>query len=122
MKLLTLSLLCISTFTFSALAQDKPADNSARNQRDRSSETKTSGDQSNDSEDIKITAAIRRAVVKDDSLSMTAKNIKIITANAMVTLRGPVLDSHEKTRIDKLARAAAPGAKVHNQLEIKPAS
>ena len=41
MKLLTLSLLCISTFTFSALAQDKPADNSARNQRDRSGETKT---------------------------------------------------------------------------------
>lgn len=109
-------------FTLSALAQDEPADNSALNQRDRSGETKTSGDQSNTPEDIKITAAIRRAVVKDDSLSMTAKNIKIITANAMVTLRGPVLDSREKARIDKLARTAAPSANVDNQLEVKPKS
>jgi hyperosmotically inducible periplasmic protein len=119
MKRLTLSLLCLSILTLPALAQDKPADNSARNERDRSGETKTSGDQSNSSEDIKITAAIRRAVMKDHSLTMTAKNVKIITSGGLVTLRGPVMSAEEKTKIDQLARAAAPGAKIDNQLEVK---
>ena len=116
---LTLSLLCISGLALCAVAQDKPADNSARNERDRSGATKTSGDQSNNSEDLKITAAIRRAVMKDGSLTMTAKNVKIITAGGMVTLRGPVMSAHEKTKIDQLARAAAPGTKIDNQLEVK---
>jgi hyperosmotically inducible periplasmic protein len=119
MKRLTLSLLCLSILTFSALAQDKPADNSARNERDRSGETKTSGDQSNSPADIKITAAIRRAVMKDRSLTMTAKNVKIITAGGLVTLRGPVKSAREKTKIDQLAKAAAPGAQIDNQLEVK---
>jgi osmotically-inducible protein OsmY len=119
MKRLTLSLLCLSILTFSALAQDKPADNSARNERDRSGETKTSGDQSNSPADIKITAAIRRAVMKDRSLTMTAKNVKIITAGGLVTLRGPVKSAQEKTKIDQLAKAAAPGAQIDNQLEVK---
>lgn len=119
MKRITIALLCISGLALSALAQDKPADNSARNQRDRSGETKTSGDQSNSADDLKITAAIRRSVVKNDSLTATAKNVKIITAGGMVTLRGPVLSADEKSVIEKLARAAAPSAKIDNQLEVK---
>jgi osmotically-inducible protein OsmY len=120
MKQLTLSLLCVSVFTLAAIAQDTPAaDNTKKNQRDRSGETKTSGDQSNSSEDVKITAAIRRAVVRDHSLSMTAKNVKIITANRMVTLRGPVKSDAEKAKIVELARSAAGNAKINNQLEVK---
>jgi hyperosmotically inducible periplasmic protein len=120
MKQITLSLLCISAFTLSAIAQDTPAaDNTKRNQRDRSGETKTSGDQSNSSEDVKITAAIRRAVVRDHSLSMTAKNVKIITANGMVTLRGPVKSDTEKAKIVELAQSVAGNAKIDNQLEVK---
>jgi hyperosmotically inducible periplasmic protein len=120
MKQITLSLLCISAFTLSAIAQDTPAaDNTKKNQRDRSGETKTSGDQSNSSEDVKITAAIRRAVVGDHSLSMTAKNVKIITANGMVTLRGPVKSDAEKAKIVELAQSAAGNAKIDNQLEVK---
>jgi hyperosmotically inducible periplasmic protein len=120
MKQITLSLLCISAFTLSAIAQDTPAaDNTKKNQRDRSGETKTSGDQSNSSEDVKITAAIRRAVVRDHSLSMTAKNVKIITANGMVTLRGPVKSDTEKAKIVELAQSAAGNAKIDNQLEVK---
>jgi hyperosmotically inducible protein len=93
MKKITLSLLCLSTLALSAFAQENnapAADNSGRNVRDRSGETQTSGDQSNDAPDIKTTAAIRRAVMHDDSLSMMAKNVKIIAENGMVTLRGPV--------------------------------
>lgn len=119
MKRTTLSFLCIATFALSAVAQETKPDNSARNERDRSSETKTSGDQSNSSEDTKITADIRRAIVKDSSLTMTAKNVKVITAGGIVTLRGPVKNAEEKTKIEQLATAAANGAKVDNQLEIK---
>ena len=79
----------------------------------------TSGDQSNSPEDVKITAAIRRAVVADDSLTMTATNVKIITANGVVTLRGPVNTAAEKTRIGQIAAKNAGGAKVENQLEVK---
>jgi hyperosmotically inducible periplasmic protein len=120
MKQTILSFLCLSALTLSAVAQDNPAaDNTEKNQRDRSGETKTSGDQSNSSEDVKITAAIRRAVVRDHSLSMTAKNAKIITANGMVTLRGPVKSDAEKAKIVELARSAAGNAKINNQLEVK---
>ena len=120
MKQITITMFCLSLFTLSALAQDTPAaDNTSKNQRDRSGETRTSGDQSNSSEDVKITAAIRSAVVKDDSLSATAKNVKIITADGTVTLRGPVKNEAEKTKIAELAQSAAGNAKIDNQLEVK---
>ena len=122
MKLTTLSILCLSALAVSAFAQDQSspaADNSARNERDRSSETKTSFDQSNTKGDTQITASIRRAVMKDDSLSMTAKNVKIITENGVVTLRGPVKSEAEKTKIAELAKSAAGQMKIDNQLEVK---
>src|SRR5678815_2389447 len=124
MKLTTLSILCLSALAVSAFAQDQSspaADNSARNERDRSSETKTSFDQSNTKGDTQITASIRRAVMKDDSLSMTAKNVKIITENGVVTLRGPVKSEAEKAKIAQLAQSAAGQAKIENQLEVKMA-
>ena len=120
MKKITLSLFCLSLFTLSAIAQDTPdADNTGKNERDRSGETQTSGDQSNSKDDVNTTAAIRRAVVKDDSLSAMAKNVKIITANGTVTLRGPVKDDAEKAKIAELAQSAAGNAKIDNQLEVK---
>ena len=120
MKKISLTLLVASAFTLSAIAEEKKAaDNTAKNERDSSGETLTSGDQSNSPEDIKITAAIRRAVVADKSLSMTAKNVKIITANGKVTLRGPVNSAEEKATIAKLAKSGAGKAKIDNQLEVK---
>ena len=119
MKRTTLSLICISSLALSAVAQETKPDNSAKNQRDRAGETKTSGDQSNSSEDTKVTADIRRAIVKDSSLTMAAKNVKVITAGGIVTLRGPVNSAEEKIKIEQLAAAAANGAKIDNQLEIK---
>ena len=120
MKQIILTLFCVSVFTLSAIAQDTAAaDNTRKNERDRSGETTTSGDQSNSQEDVKITAAIRRAVVRDNSLSTTAKNVKIITANGMVTLRGPVKNDAEKAKIAELAQSAAGNAKIDNQLEVK---
>ncbi len=121
MKRITLSLLCLSALSLSAFAQETATapDNSKVNKRDRSGQAMTSGDQSNSKSDIKLSAAIRRAVVKDKALSMTAKNIKIISVNGMVTLRGPVKTAEEKAEIAKVAAAAAGGAKIDNQLEVK---
>jgi len=122
MKKITVSLLCLSAFAVSAIAQDgAPADNTAKNQRDRSGDTQTSGDQSNNSPDLQTTAAIRRAVMADGSLSMTAKNVKIITAGDTVTLRGPVNTAEEKTKIEQLAQSVASNIKIDNQLEVKGA-
>ena len=121
MKRTLLVLACLSTVSVAAMAADdktKP-DNTAINERDRSRETQTSGDQSNSSADIKTTQAIRQALMKDSELSTTAKNIKIITNNGQVTLRGPVKNAQEKAKIDQLARSAAGGAKIVDQLDVK---
>jgi hypothetical protein len=121
MKGIILALACLSAFSLAALAGNEKAepDNTAINERDRSGETKTSGDQSNSSADLKITQAIRQALMKDGELSMTAKNIKVITANGHVTLRGPVKTAQEKAKIDQLAKSAAGGAQIDNQLDVK---
>ena len=121
MKRTLLVLTCLSTVTLAAMAADdktKP-DNTAINERDRSRETQTSGDQSNSSADLKITQTIRQALMKDSELSTTAKNVKIITNNGQVTLRGPVKTAQEKAKIDQLAKSAAGGAKIDDQLEVK---
>jgi hyperosmotically inducible protein len=120
MKRILLALACLSAVSLVAMAADeKKPDNTATNERDRSGETQTSGDQSNSSTDLKITQAIRQALMKDSELSTTAKNIKIITDNGQVTLRGPVKNAQEKAKIDQLARSAAGGAKIDDQLDVK---
>ncbi len=124
MKRTFLALASIISLSLAATATDEntaDADNTAKNQRDRSGETKTSGDQSNSGEDLKTTQAIRKALMKDSSLSMTAKNVKIITAGGQVTLRGSVKSAEEKSKIDQLVKGAAGNAKIDNQLEIKAA-
>jgi len=102
-----------------AADEKKDADNTALNQRDRSGETATSGDQSNSSADLKIAQDIRQALMKDGELSTTAKNIKVITANGQVTLRGPVNNAQEKAKVDQIARSAGGGAKIVDELDVK---
>ena len=120
MKYITLFLICICSLTISAVAQETNADNSAKNQRDRSGETKTSGDQSNTKEDTDLTAAIRRAIVKDGSLSVTAKNVKIISEHGQVTLKGPVRSIEEKSAIEETARRIAGTKAVDSELQVAP--
>ena len=122
MKQTLVALTCLSAFSLAALAADDEkakTDNTATNERDRSGETKTSGDQSNSSTDLKVTQAIRRALMKDRELSTMAKNIKVVTANGQVTLRGPVKTVQEKAKVDQIARSAAGGAQIDDQLEVK---
>ena len=94
------------------------ADNSGRNVRDRDDQNKTTGDQSENEADRTITQNIRRAVTADDSLSTNAKNVKIITNDGTVTLRGPVKSEKEKAEIEAKAKQVAGVKRVDNQLEI----
>jgi osmotically-inducible protein OsmY len=99
------------------LAQTAP-DNTGRNVRDREGDTLTPGDQSSDPADVELTRRIREAVVDDESLSTSAHNIKIITVNGVVTLRGPVASAQEKTKIVETAQKLAGTKKIENQLEV----
>ena len=118
LTLFTVSAMTLSSAYLSAADEKPKKDNTEQNERDRDGDTKTPPDQSNKPEDLKLTQTIRQAVVKDDTLSITAKNIKIITVAGEVTLRGPVNSEAEKTAIDKHAKTAAGDAKVVNQLEV----
>ena len=93
------------------------ADNTAKNKADRDANTKTPIDQSESSADVKITADIRREIMKTD-MSTNAKNCKVMTENGVVTLRGPVSSTTEKDRIGALASSATGVVRVDNQLEI----
>jgi hyperosmotically inducible protein len=94
------------------------ADNSGTNVRDRNNATKTSGDQSESEGDRTISQNIRQAITADDSLSTNGKNVKIITVDGVVTLRGPVKSETEKTNIVAKAQQIAGVKSVENQLEI----
>jgi hyperosmotically inducible protein len=104
----------------SSFAQDAApaADNSAMNQRDSGHQTLTPMDQSNKPADVKMTRKIRRALVKDNELSTDAKNVKIITIDGAVTLRGPVKTEQEKADIAAKAAQLAGDTNVHNELEV----
>lgn len=124
MKLNALILASVLALPILAAAADdkkKAADNSGKNDRDRNQQTLTPGDQSNAPEDIKLVAAIRKMVVKDKSLSATAKNCKIMTNAGRVTLRGPVNTPEEKAAVEAHAVMSAGKDKVDNQLEVKTA-
>jgi len=93
-------------------------DNTGRNVRDRNEATKTPADQSENEVDRTITQNIRKAITSDDSLSTNAKNVKIITNDGTVTLRGPVKSEKEKADIEAKAKQVAGVKNVDNQLEI----
>lgn len=119
MKIKTILLAAVCTVPMALSAADPNAENTARNGRDITGDSLTPIDQSTDAGDVKITADTRKLIMDDSSLSMNAKNCKIITAKGgVVTLRGPVNSTDEKAAIVKYAKAA--GAKsVNNQLEVE---
>jgi hyperosmotically inducible protein len=121
MRKLAVAIVMVSALTAWAVpgrAADVPADNSGKNVRDRQGATQTPGDQSNAKADMAITQAIRKAVVADKGLSTNAHNVKIITTNGAVTLRGPVNSAAEKSSIAEKAKQTAGVKSVDNQLEI----
>ena len=96
-----------------------PPDNTGRNERDRSRDTLTPGDQGGSDSDREITRQIRRAITSNSQFSTTAGNIKIITQDGKVTLRGPVDSQQEQQSLADLAKKVQGVSTVDNQLEVK---
>jgi len=94
-------------------------DNSGLNVRDRNDQTLTPGDQGNSSTDLDTTRRIRKEITASKDVSVSARNVKIITANGRVTLRGPVKTEQEKQIIGEIASRIAQSGNVDNQLEVK---
>jgi hyperosmotically inducible protein len=124
-KLFLLTILSLSLV--SCDRNDKPRDNdgkveapdnTGRNVRDRDSKAVTPLDQSENEGDRTITQRIRQAIVANKNLSTNAKNIKIVTVNGIVTLRGPVADSRERDMIGRIVNDTPGIVRVDNQLEI----
>jgi len=99
-------------------ASSPAADNTKINARDQHTAALTPGDQGENDVDRTITQKVRQGVMKDDALSMTAKNVKIITTNSIVTLRGPVKNEKERSDIVTIATGTDGVKRVDNQLEI----
>jgi len=110
------------TVSISGVAQqqtDRP-DNTGINVRDRGQNSPTADQQKDKQNDLKMTQDIRRSIVRDKSLSTYAHNVKIITQNGMVTLRGPVRSQEEKGAIEAKATEVAGVKHVKSELQIAP--
>lgn len=94
------------------------ADDTGKNKRDRDDTALTPGDQGGSEADRKITQEVRQGVMKAEGLSITAQNVKIITNDGVVTLRGPVKSAAEKSQVAQIAQAASGVKKLDNQLEV----
>jgi hyperosmotically inducible periplasmic protein len=122
-RFITSAFLCILGLTVSLSAQtgqtSRP-DNTKTNERDRDKANPTADQQKSNQSDTKITQEIRRSIVKDKTLSTYAHNVKIITQNGNVTLRGPVRSEEEKAAIEAKANEVAGANHVKSQIEVAP--
>ena len=95
-------------------------DNTKVNKRDRNAGEATADQQKMNATDRELTRKIRRSIMADKSLSTYAHNIKIISQNGAVTLKGPVKSNDEKqTVIAKAVAVAGSADKVTDQISVK---
>ena len=113
--------LILSLMTLGGLAfAETGSDNSKVNERDTSAKEMTSDQQKANAKDTQITARIRKDIMKEKNLSTYAQNIKIITINGKVTLKGPVRSMAEENSILKHAHSVAGASNVINEIAIAP--
>ena len=94
-------------------------DNTDVNKRDRSNGEATADQQKDNRSDLDLTKNIRRSIMEDKSLSTYAHNVKIISQNGTVTLKGPVRSEDEKRAIVSKAASVAGSDKVVDQMSVK---
>src|ERR1700693_1276384 len=106
-------------------AQDKnqattPApDNTKINQQDPNAAEPPADQQKMNTGDRETTKQIRQAIIKDKSISTYGHNVKVITQNGMVTLKGPVSSEEEQKAIEDKTAEIAGADKITSQLEVK---
>jgi hyperosmotically inducible protein len=104
----------------SAAGHVKP-DNTKVNKRDKNPGEATADQQKMNTTDRNLTARIRKSVMADKTLSTYAHNVKIISQNGIVTLKGPVRSAdEEKSIMAKAVEAAGGPDKIVNQMSVKP--
>ncbi len=97
-------------------------DNTGKNQRDRNASEPTADQQKENETDRELARQIRRALVRDKSLSTYGHNVKVIAQNGVVTLKGPVNSDEEKRAIESKAAEVAGGSeKVRSEIEVSGA-
>lgn len=95
-------------------------DNTRVNQRDRNPSEPTADQQKMNKSDRDLTASIRRSIVGDKSLSTYAHNVKIVSQNGTVTLKGPVKSDDEKRSvISKAVAVCGSPDKVRDEISVK---
>jgi osmotically-inducible protein OsmY len=99
---------------------DPQADNTKMNQRDRNSNEATADQQKANRSDRAITQQIRKSIASDKALSTNGHNVKVITQNGMVTLKGPVRSEAEKKAMEEKAAGVAGADKVTNEIDVQP--
>jgi hyperosmotically inducible protein len=97
-------------------------DNSKTNKGDQSSSAMTADQQKNNRSDLDITKEIRRSLTQDKSLSTYAHNVKVITQDGKVTLKGPVRTDDEKSTVVAKATQVAGQGNVSDELTVAPKS
>jgi hyperosmotically inducible periplasmic protein len=100
--------------------QQPAADNTKMNQGDASKDATTADQQKMNPVDRNTTKQIRKSIMQDKSLSTYAHNVKIITQDGKVTLKGPVRSEDEKANLEAKAVAVAGADNVTDQLEVAP--
>jgi hyperosmotically inducible protein len=101
------------------LQQEQP-DNTKMNKGDANKDATTADQQKMNPSDRAISQKIRAEIMKDKSLSIYAHNVKIITQDGKVTLKGPVRTQDEKVSIEGKATAIAGDGNVTSQIQIAP--
>ena len=98
-----------------------PADNTKVNKQNRAKDAATADQQKENSSDREITQKIRQSLMDDKTLSTYAHNVKVITQDGQVTLKGPVRTEEEKKIVEAKATDVAGTGHVVNQMSVAPA-
>lgn len=106
--------------THEAVSADMDAATKTDNTRQNKQEQPTADQQRENSTDRKITQKIRRNIMKNKSFSLYAHNVKVITRNGKVTLKGPVKTEAEKNLVEQTAVQVVGKENVTNELEVAP--
>ena len=101
-------------------AEKTAPDNTRVNKQDRQPGAVTADQQKENRSDRELTSEIRRAITKDKEMSTYAKNVKIVTQNGKVTLKGPVRSEDEKKAIEAKAAEVAGESNVDTQIRVAP--
>jgi hyperosmotically inducible protein len=95
------------------------ADNTKANKQPQNQSGATADNAANSKTDLQLMKEIRRAVVKDKTLSTTAHNVKIVAKDGRVTLKGPVTSEDEKKAVEQKAAQVAGAQNITNELTVK---